>query len=66
MERRRNFDPATLHKQSPKENVVKLLQIMFIAVLGGLSFATCLTSETLHQPSEVSEQEIVIPAPIRF
>lgn len=41
---------------------MKLLQIAFIAIVGAACFATYATSETLHAPSEVVEQEI-IPAP---
>lgn len=41
---------------------MKLLHIAFIAVLGAACFATYATSQTLHAPSVVAEQEIS-PAP---
>ncbi len=42
---------------------MKLLQIAFIAVLGGLCFATYATSKTLHQPCEVAVQNLQVPTP---
>lgn len=42
---------------------MKILQILFIAIVGAVSFATVLTSETLHQPSEIAERVAMAPAP---
>jgi hypothetical protein len=44
---------------------MNLLQIAFIAILGAACFATYATSETLHPPQYVAEQD-GNPAPPEF